>query len=147
MLNFLTSKPLILALLVSLSLNGLFGYLSYTFYGAKVKALASLEVALEDNKSLEKSLEKQEMVCKIAEDVSVEFQKDKTDVETKTETALDQLSTMKSTPKQQPPKHQSPQTKKVVEEENEKTDVASLDDKLGSDVVRLLQSHFDSLQR
>lgn len=147
MLNFLTSKPLILALLVSLSLNGLFGYLSYTFYGAKVKALASLEVALDDNKSLEKSLEKQEMVCKIAEDVSVEFQEDKTDVEAKTESTLDQLSTMKSTPKQQLPKQQSPQTKKVVEEENEKTDVASLDDKLGSDVVRLLQSHFDSLQR
>jgi hypothetical protein len=142
MFNFLTSKPLLLALLVSLSLNGLFGYLSYTFYGAKVKALASLEVALDDNKSLEKSLEKQEMVCKIAEDISVGFQEDKTDVETKTDSALDQLSAMKSTSKQQ-----FPQTKKVVEEENEKTDVASLDSKLPDDVSKLLQSHFDSLQK
>lgn len=133
MLNFLTSKPLILALLVSLSLNGLFGYLSYTFYGDKVKALASLEAALDNNKTLEKSLENQEAVCKIAEDVSVEFKKEEQEVEKDTNNTVSEIDKMVVVKKET-----------VVAKEatkNEESNYVALDGRLPDSLVRLLSEH------
>lgn len=140
MFSFLTSKPLLLALLVSLSLNGLFGYLSYHFYGATAQAVASLDIALEDNKSLEKSYEKQEMTCKIADSIASEFQSDKKEIDKETEVTLEKLNSLAA-------KKAPIAINKAAEVKDEEIGVASLDDKLGDDVVGLLQSHYDSLQR
>lgn len=70
------SKPLILALLVSISLNCLFGYLSYSFYSDKAVAESQLDAAVDANKGLQLSLEKKETACKITDVIVSEYTKE-----------------------------------------------------------------------
>lgn len=130
----LISKPLTLALFVSLSLNGLFGYLSYHFYGERASALLSLEVALEANKSLEKSYEKQDTACKITDAIISDYTKEKQEIVKETDGVLNDIDKLPSvsTQVESPPKRQE-----NVKEQTKDTPV-SLDAKLGDDIKRVL---------
>lgn len=154
MFSFLTSKPLILALFVSLSLNGLFGYLSYHFYGERAKALLSLEVALDANKYLEKSYEKQETACKIADSISSEFQSEKEEVDKKADDLIEQINSLDA---EKAPTAVNKTATKIIPQKglispklgttNEETTVAGLDDRLPPSLVSLLSESYHNLQR
>ena len=70
----LLSKPIIIALLVSISLNGLFGYLSYSFYSDKAVAESQLEVAIVSNKFMAVSLERKSTACTLQDKMTAENQ-------------------------------------------------------------------------
>jgi len=133
MFNFL-SKPLILILFVSLSLNGLFGYLSYHFYGTRAQALASLEAALEANKSLEESYEKQDTACKITDAIVSEYAKEKQEIVKEKDSVLSAINKLPSMPTQA---ESSPKRQENAKEQIEDAPV-SLDAKLGDDIKRVL---------
>ena len=61
------SKPLIIALLISISMNCLFGYLSYSFYSDKAVLQSQLDTAVDANKGLQESLDKKDSACKITD--------------------------------------------------------------------------------
>ena len=142
MFNFL-SKPLILALFVSLSLNGLFGYLSYHFYEATAKAVASLEVALEANKELDKSILKQDTACKIADDVSTESQKEQKKLELSKQETLVKIDKL---PASDVPPRVLPQKTKDKAKINEEIPYVNIDGKLPPSLVSLLDESYYSLQ-
>lgn len=77
MFSSFLGKPLIIALLVSISFNLLFGYLSYSFYSDKAVAKEQLNVAVEANKSLTESLDNKELLCKASDTVTTQFQTEK----------------------------------------------------------------------
>ncbi len=134
------NKPLVIALLVSLSVNGLFGYLSYSFYGDKSKAEQSLVVAIEANKSLESSLSKKEQSCQIVDKINSEYQKEKAGIVGEKEQDLLDLSKMIQSPS--PEKKEKNAAKIPVNngDVNEESNVASLDSKLPDNLRLLLSS-------
>lgn len=73
------SKPLIITLLVSISLNCLFGYLSYSFYSDKAVAESQLEVAIVSNKFMALSLERKDKVCTLQDKIATEDQTEQRD--------------------------------------------------------------------
>lgn len=133
MLNFLTSKPLILALFVSISLCVMFGYLSYTFYGQKEKAEESLRQALAANSMLEQSLTNQTTVCKVGDSTTAEFKKEEQEVEKDTNNTVSEIDKMVVVKKET-----------VVAKEatkNEESNYVALDGRLPDSLVRLLSEH------
>lgn len=88
------SKPLILTLLVSISLNGLFGYLSYHFYGERASSLILLDESVAANKSLESSLEKKEAACLVTDTIVTEYQKEKQEIVGKKDSDLSVIDKM-----------------------------------------------------
>ena len=68
------TKPILLALFVSLTLNGLFGYLSYSFYSDKAVAESQLEVAIVSNKFMAVSLERKSVICTLQDKMAAENQ-------------------------------------------------------------------------
>lgn len=68
------TKPLLLALFVSIALNGLFGYLSYSFYSDKAVAESQLEVAIVSNKFMAVSLERKSAACTLQDKIAAENQ-------------------------------------------------------------------------
>lgn len=131
------SKPLIIALLVSISLNCLFGYLSYSFYSDKAVAESQLTTAVDANKDLKKSLDKKDTACKVTDVIVSEYTKEKQEVVKETDGVLNDIDKLPSVPTQveSKPKRQE----NVKEQSAEKqTNVVSLDDKLPVDLVRLL---------
>lgn len=131
-IKMMLSKPLILALLISLSLNGLLGYLSYSFYSAKAVAESQLATAVDANKDLKESLDKKDAACKVTDVIVSEYTKEKQEIVKETDGVLNAIDKMVSTPSQveSKPKRQ--------ENVKEKSNVVSLDDKLPGDLVRLL---------
>lgn len=128
------SKPLILALIISLSFNGLFGYLSYSFYSAKAVAESQLNQAVKANKDLKESLDKKETACKITDTLVSEYQTEKQEIVKETEgvlNAIDKLSSMPSQVQSKPKRQEN--VKKQTED-----DTVSLDGKLGDDIKRVL---------
>jgi hypothetical protein len=138
MFNFL-SKPLILAIFVSLSLNGLFGYLSYHFYGERASALLSLDIALESNKALEKSISNQETACKIADTISTDNQKEQKELELSKQETLVKIDKL--------PAFDVPHGSENKAKINEENAYVNLDGRLPDELVILLQSSYHSLQR
>jgi ABC-type Na+ efflux pump permease subunit len=126
------SKPFIIALFVSISLNCLFGYLSYSFYSDKAVAESQLTTAVDANKALKESLDNKESACKITDVIVSEYTKEKQEIVKETDGVLGAIDKMVSTPSQveSKPKRQ--------ENVKEKSNVVSLDDKLPADLVRLL---------
>ncbi|UZS00948.1 inner membrane subunit [Pseudomonas phage vB_PsaM_M1] len=126
------NKPLIIALFVSISLNCLFGYLSYSFYSDKAVAESQLETAVKANKDLKESLDKKETACKITDVIVSEYTKEKQEIVKETDGVLNAIDKLpsKSVQAESKPKRQ--------ENVKEQIDVASLDDKLPADLVRLL---------
>jgi hypothetical protein len=128
------SKPLSLVLLVSISFNLLFGYLSYEFYGDKKKAEISLDVAVKTNKELSDSLGKKETSCKIDEAVSTEFQVENKAKEKEKDETIKQIDKLSSADKIVAPKATTENTNAEI----------SLDSRLPADLAGLLQRHCDS---
>lgn len=126
------SKPLILTLLISLSFNGLLGYLSYSFYSAKIVAESQLNQAVDANKDLKESLDKKDTACKITDVIVSEYTKEKQEIVKETDGVLNAIDKLPSMPSQGgvSPKRQ--------ENAKEQTNIVSLDDKLPADLVRLL---------
>ena len=134
------SKPLILALLVSLSFNGLFGYLSYNFYSKKAVVESQITQLKSDYKSLEESMLKQETVCKIQEEIVADFIVEKGVLDQKEKDILAEIDKLPS----KPVKQDTPKREDNVQENN----VAGLDDALSPELVRMLKQSFNnSIQR
>jgi hypothetical protein len=134
------NKPLILALLISLSFNGLFGYLSYTFYSKKAVVESQLTQLKTDYKSLESSMLNQETACKIQEEIVSDFIEEKGVLDQKEKDILTEIDKLPS----KPIKQDKPKREDNVQENN----VAGLDDALPVELVRMLKQSFDnSIQR
>ena len=126
------TKPLLLALFVSVALNGLFGYLSYSFYSDKAVAESQLEVAVVSNKFMAVSLERKDKVCTLQDKIAAENQTEQQEIVGKTEAVLNAIDKMASV--------------SVVEENasngaqnvNKTSNVVSLDGVLPSTLVSLL---------
>lgn len=126
------TKPLLLALFVSVALNGLFGYLSYSFYSDKAVAESQLEVAIVSNKFMVLSLERKSAACTLQDKIAAENQTEQQEIAGKTEAVLNAIDKMVSV--------------SVVEENasngaqnvNKQSNVVSLDGVLPSTLVSLL---------
>lgn len=138
------SKPFILMLLVSLSFNGLFGYLSYNFHSAKAVAESKLKDCKESNKSLTKSAEKTEKACKIGDDLSSEFKREEQALELDKEALLQEINNLPNASKQDVAKKAT-----IVAQEatvNEQSNVAGVDDKLPDSLRMLVESACNRVQ-
>ena len=126
-------KPLLLVLFVSLSINGLFGYLSYSFYSDKAVAESQLEVAVVSNKFMAVSLERKDKVCTLQDKIAAENQTEQQEIVGKTDAVLNAIDKMASV--------------SVVEENasngaqnvNKTSNVASLDAELPEPLRLLIQ--------
>jgi hypothetical protein len=127
------SKALILALLVSVSLNFTFGYLSYSFYSDKAVAESKLEAAVDANKGLQESLDKKDTACKITDIIVSEYTKEKQEIVKETDGVLNDIDKLPSVPVQLESK---PKRQENVNKQTEDTPV-SLDARLGDDLVRM----------
>ena len=127
------TKPLIIVLFVSISLNGLFGYLSYSFYSDKAVAESQLEVAVVSNKFMALSLERKDKVCTLQDKIAAENQTEQQEIVGKTEAVLNAIDKMASV--------------SVVEENasngaqnvNKQSNIVSLDAELPESLRLLLQ--------
>jgi ABC-type Na+ efflux pump permease subunit len=126
------SKPLILALFVSISFNITFGYLSYSFYSDKAVAESQLTTAVDANKDLKESLDKKDTACLAIDENVAGYTEEKQEIVKETDGVLNAIDKLPSVPVQveSKPKRQ--------ENVKEQSDVVSLDDKLPADLVRLL---------
>ena len=128
------NRPIILALLVSLSLNCFFGYLSYSFYSDKAVAQSQLTIAVKANKDLKESLDKKETACKITDVIVSEYTKEKQDIVKETDGVLNDIDKLPSVPVQVESK---PKRQENAKEQTKDAPV-SLDARLSDDLVRLL---------
>ena len=128
------SKPLIIALFVSISLNCLFGYLSYSFYSDKAVAESQLTTAVKANKDLKESLNKKETACKITDVIVSEYTKEKQEIVKETAGVLSDIDKLPSVLTQVESK---PKGQESAKEQIEGAPV-SLDAKLGDDIKRML---------
>ena len=119
------NKPIILILLVSLSLNGLFGYLFYHFRSEKAVVETKLETCKKANQSLEESADKADKTCKVGDAMASEFKREEQALESDRDDILKQLDSLIVAPKQD--------VKKPIQKEatvNEESNVAGIDSKL-----------------
>ena len=127
------TKPLLLAIFVSIALNGLFGYLSYSFYSDKAVAESQLEVAIVSNKFMAVSLERKSAACTLQDKIAAENQTEQQEIVGKTEAVLNAIDKMASV--------------SVIEENasngaqnvNKQSNIASLDAELPESLRLLLQ--------
>lgn len=141
------SKPIVLTLLLSLSFNGLFGYLSYKFYSDKAVAESQLADVVKANKSLVDSLQKKEAACKIEDAINTEYQIEKQELRTKTDSELIAIDKMIDVPAPQvqsvkPLQNNANNPVLRTEVSNETSNVyISLDSELPPSLVRLLSEN------
>ena len=126
------TKPLLLALFISLALNGLFGYLSYSFYSDKAVAESQLEVAIVSNKFMAVSLERKSQVCTLQDKIAAENQIEQQEIVGKTEAVLSAIDKMASVSVVE---ENSP---KGTQNVNKQSTIADLDDRLPDSLVSLL---------
>jgi len=126
------TKPLLLALFVSISLNCLFGYLSYSFYSDKTVAESQLEVAVVSNKFMAVSLERKDKVCTLQDKIAAENQTEQQEIVGKTDAVLNAIDKMASVSVVE---EKAP---KGAENVNKTSNVVSLDGVLPSTLVSLL---------
>lgn len=149
MLSSISIHPFILLLLVSLSFNGLFGYLSYNFYSAKAVAESRLKDCKESNKSLTISAEKTEKACNIGDDLSSEFKREEQALALDKEALLQELDKLPSAPKQVAVKKETNVGNTSVPSEatvNEQSNVAGIDNKLPDSLRVLVESACNRVQ-
>ena len=126
------TKPLLLALFVSITLNGLFGYLSYSFYSDNAVAESQLEVAVVSNKFMALSLERKDKVCTLQDKIAAENQSEQKEIVGKTEAdlnAIDKMASVSVVEEKAP---------KGAENVNKTSNVVPLDGVLPSTLVSLL---------
>lgn len=90
------TKPLLLALFVSITLNGLFGYLSYSFYSDKAVAESQLEVAIVSNKFMAVSLERKNTACTLQDKIAAENQTEQLQIVEEKDADLNAIDKMAS---------------------------------------------------
>ena len=127
------TKPLLLALFVSLSINGLFGYLSYSFYSDKAVAESQLEVAVVSNKFMALSLERKDKVCTLQDKIAAENQTEQQEIAGKTEADLNAIDKMVVVPTV------LQKTSNGAENVNKQSNIVSLDAELPESLRLLLQ--------
>ena len=127
------TKPLLLALFVSVALNGLFGYLSYSFYSDKAVAESQLEVAVVSNKFMALSLERKDKVCTLQDKIAAENQTEQQEIAGKTEAVLNASDKMVVVPQV------LQKTSNESENVNKQSNIASLDAELPEPLRLLLQ--------
>ena len=127
------TKPLIIVLFVSISLNGLFGYLSYSFHSDKAVAESQLEVAVVSNKFMALSLERKDKVCTLQDKISAENQAEQQEIVGKTEAVLNAIDKMVVVPTV------LQKTSNEAENVNKQSNVASLDAELPEPLRLLIQ--------
>ena len=128
------SKPLILALLASISLNLIFGYLSYSFYSDKAVAESQLEAAVDANKGLQQSLDKKDTACLATDENVAGYIKEKQELVKETDGVLSGIDKLPSLSIQVESK---PKRQENAKEQTKDAPV-SLDAKLGDDIKRVL---------
>lgn len=143
MFSFFTSKPLLLALIVSLSINGLLFGVSKHLYDAKAKAVGQVEQLKQTLSDQLISSNKAETACVIDNTKAAEFQDEKKALESVEKEALDIVSKL---PSVSPKKSVSTGPNKEVNKDVQETVVAELDSRLPDNLRWLLQSTFDSVQ-
>lgn len=116
------SKPLITALIVSLSFNLLFGYLSYKFYADKASVESRLELCASSNKALEQTIEKEKKLCKIQDTIISEYQEGRSVIQKEEKDALSFIDSM--------PRQSIPKQKIAEKVDNAKEGDVDLDAKL-----------------
>ena len=127
------TKPLLTALIASFILNGLFGYLSYSFYSDKAVAESQLEVAIVSNKFMALSLERKDKVCTLQDKIAAENQTEQQEIVGKTEAVLNAIDKMVVVPTV------LQKTSNGAENVNETSNVISLDAELPESLRLLLQ--------
>ena len=127
------SKPLTLALFVSIALNCLFGYLSYSFYSDKAVAESQLEVAVVSNKFMALSLERKDKVCTLQDKIAAENQTEQQEIVGKTDAVLNAIDKMVVVPQV------LQKTSNGAENVNKQSNIASLDAELPESLRLLLQ--------
>ena len=132
------TKPLLIALIASLILNGLFGYLSYSFYSDKAVAESQLEVAVVSNKFMAVSLERKDKVCTLQDKIAAENQTEQQEIVGKTEAVLNAIDKMVVVPAVLQKTSNEGLFSKEKENVNKQSNVVSLDGVLPSTLVSLL---------
>lgn len=127
------NKPLIIVLFVSISLNCLFGYLSYSFYSDKAVAESQLEVAIVSNKFMAVSLERKSAACTLQDKIAAENQTEQQEIVGKTEADLNAIDKMAVVPTV------LQKTSNEAENVNKQSNVVSLDAELPESLRLLLQ--------
>lgn len=127
------TKPLLLALFVSVALNGLFGYLSYSFYSDKAVAESQLEVAIVSNKFMTLSLERRDKACTLQDKIVAENQTEQQEIVGKTEAVLNAIDKMAVVPTV------LQKTSNGAQNVNKQSNIASLDAELPEPLRLLLQ--------
>ena len=140
------SKPLILVLLISLSLNLTFGYLSYSFYSDKAVAESHLATAVDANKGLQESLDKKDTACKLADDISTENTSEQKELEESKQELLSKIDSLPSKAAivvNKTAESSSPKKGLIAPELG--TGVADIDDKLPEELKLITQEAYNSL--
>ena len=127
------TKPLFLALFVSIALNGLFGYLSYSFYSDKAVAESQLEVAVVSNKFMALSLERKDKVCTLQDKIAAENQTEQQEIAGKTDADLNAIDKMVVVPTV------LQKTSNGAQNVNKQSNIVSLDAELPEPLRLLLQ--------
>ena len=133
------TKPLIIVLFVSISLNGLFGYLSYSFYSDKAVAESQLEVAVVSNKFMALSLERKDKVCTLQDKIAAENQTEQQEIVGKTDAVLNAIDKMASVSVVEENASNGSLFSKEKENVNKQSNVVSLDAELPEPLRLLLQ--------
>lgn len=130
------SKPLIMALLVSLSLNGLLIGVSKHYYDARADAVYSLKEAEKTILEQLKAKELADKACVIADSVTTSFQIENNQSVEERDKELSSIQSIPSTPKKVEVSH--------VENES---NVADIDDRLPTSIIGVLSSTDNRVQR
>lgn len=133
------TKPLLLALFVSIALNGLFGYLSYSFYSDKAVAESQLEVAIVSNKFMALSLERKGATCTLQDKIATENQTEQQEIAGKTEAVLNAIDKMVVIPQVLQKTSNEGLFSKEKENVGKQSNVVSLDAELPESLRLLLQ--------
>ncbi len=139
MLNsVVTTRPLLIALFVSIVLNCLFGYLSYSFYSDKAVAESQLEVALVSNGLLNISLERKTKACLVQDAITAENQTEQLLIIKEKNAVLDDIDKMVVVPAVMQNTLKRVFFPKEKDNVNETNPVVSLDSVLPDALVSLL---------
>ncbi len=130
------SKYLIMALLISLSLNGLLIGVSKHYYDARAEAVYSLKEAEKTILEQLKAKELADKACVIADSVATSFQIENNQSVEDRDKELSSIQSIPSTPK-----------KVEVTVNDVKSNVASIDDKLPASLISVLSSTDNRVQR
>lgn len=127
------TKPLLLALFVSIALTGLFGYLSYSFYSDKDVAESQLEVAIVSNKFMALSLERKSAACTLQDRIASENQTEQQQIVEEKDADLNAIDKMVVVPAV------LQKTSNEAENVNKQSNIADLDAELPEPLRLLLQ--------